>query len=244
MATHIPSLTPRAFLQPMSSQTLQVQRGQRPLSPPEVKRQDFSDFEDGESLTNTRATSRGSVLADRDEDRPPLPTSAAVPMPLPAVVLNTHGSSDERDTSHGDAQIDGTPMAHHSSRDNLQQATERRPMVRQTTSQRSYPQGAKAERRGRSPRSMVSSFRQASMRGADWSNTHEKLASRETLPNPAVDHSLPNSPKEDAGRNYQYFSGNTVFFWGGRFQNTRSRPISVFTALLVIVPAILFFVFS
>ncbi|MCJ1299128.1 Eukaryotic peptide chain release factor GTP-binding subunit [Hypocenomyce scalaris] len=49
----------------------------------------------------------------------------------------------------------------------------------------------------------------------------------------------------DAGlRNYQYFSGNTVFCWGGRLQNTRDRPMNLATGFLVILPSVLFLVFS
>ncbi|RMZ78305.1 hypothetical protein DV737_g3917, partial [Chaetothyriales sp. CBS 132003] len=46
------------------------------------------------------------------------------------------------------------------------------------------------------------------------------------------------------GRNYEYFEGNTVFFLGGRFQNARDRPISIATAVMLLLPAILFFIFS
>lgn len=45
-------------------------------------------------------------------------------------------------------------------------------------------------------------------------------------------------------KNWQHFTGNTVFCWGGRLQNTRDRPVSAGTAILVILPTILFFVFE
>lgn len=50
--------------------------------------------------------------------------------------------------------------------------------------------------------------------------------------------------KPKLGRNYEYFEGNTVFAAGGRLQNTRHRPISIATALAVVIPAILFLVYS
>jgi len=50
--------------------------------------------------------------------------------------------------------------------------------------------------------------------------------------------------KENLGRNYEYFTGNTKFFWGGRLQNARDRPVVLATALIIIIPAILFFIFS
>ena len=51
-------------------------------------------------------------------------------------------------------------------------------------------------------------------------------------------------PVNHHDKNWQHFTGNTVFCWGGRLQNTRDRPVSVGTALLVIVPSVLFFVFE
>lgn len=46
------------------------------------------------------------------------------------------------------------------------------------------------------------------------------------------------------GKNYEFFQGNTVFCLGGRFENTKSRPINIATGTMVIVPCVLFFVFS
>ncbi|KAF2452443.1 DHHC palmitoyltransferase-domain-containing protein, partial [Lineolata rhizophorae] len=46
------------------------------------------------------------------------------------------------------------------------------------------------------------------------------------------------------GKNYEYFTGNTVFCWGGRLQNARDRPINIATGILVLAPAGLFFGFS
>jgi palmitoyltransferase ZDHHC9/14/18 len=46
------------------------------------------------------------------------------------------------------------------------------------------------------------------------------------------------------GHNYEYFDGNTVFCFGGRFQNTRSRPVNLGTGFVVLLPGVLFFVFS
>lgn len=52
------------------------------------------------------------------------------------------------------------------------------------------------------------------------------------------------SKRTFVGKNYQFFQGNTVFCFGGRFENTKSRPINVATGGLVVIPCILFFVFS
>jgi palmitoyltransferase ZDHHC9/14/18 len=49
--------------------------------------------------------------------------------------------------------------------------------------------------------------------------------------------------KAPLGRIYEYFLGNTVFCFGGRLQNTKSRPINIATGSFVVIPAVLFFVF-
>jgi palmitoyltransferase ZDHHC9/14/18 len=46
------------------------------------------------------------------------------------------------------------------------------------------------------------------------------------------------------GKNYEYFLGNTLFCGGGRFQNSRDKPVNIATGLLVVVPSALFFAFS
>lgn len=46
------------------------------------------------------------------------------------------------------------------------------------------------------------------------------------------------------GRNWEYFLGNTVFCMGGRLQNTKARPVNIATGAFVILPCILFFIFS
>jgi len=50
--------------------------------------------------------------------------------------------------------------------------------------------------------------------------------------------------KAELGKNHEYFTGNTVFFWGGRLQNARDKPVVLITAIIIILPAILFFIFS
>jgi palmitoyltransferase ZDHHC9/14/18 len=77
---------------------------------------------------------------------------------------------------------------------------------------------------------------------------HEKLPSNASSPQTQAD--LKAAVKRelkknyDMGKNYEYFTGNTRFFMGGRFQNTRDRPINAGTFLGIIVTAVLFFVFE
>jgi palmitoyltransferase ZDHHC9/14/18 len=101
---------------------------------------------------------------------------------------------------------------------------------------------------GKSPRSFKSSFilpnregRSSQMRPQQG---HEKLASAESSPRMARKEATKQVVKRELGKNYQYFSGNTVFCWGGRLQNTRDRPVNIATGILFLVPVGLFFGFS
>lgn len=78
------------------------------------------------------------------------------------------------------------------------------------------------------------------------SEHHQSLHSEPTSPaNAPSKQPLPvaESPK-GKGKNYQYYAGNMHFFFGGRLLNARLKPQPVITALLVILPAALFFGFS
>lgn len=54
----------------------------------------------------------------------------------------------------------------------------------------------------------------------------------------------PSTAKGALGKNHEYFEGNTVFWWGGRMQNARDRPVNIATGIVLVLPAILFFVYS
>jgi palmitoyltransferase ZDHHC9/14/18 len=109
----------------------------------------------------------------------------------------------------------------------------------------------------RTPRSFRSSFLHPKGEGSgDGSNRSmpgaEKLASNASSPQftPTASSSRDNKAKiakakaSSAGRNYEYFEGNTVFCIGGRLQNTRHRPINIATGTLTVIPCVFFFVFS
>ncbi|KAH8703817.1 putative DHHC zinc finger membrane protein [Talaromyces proteolyticus] len=54
----------------------------------------------------------------------------------------------------------------------------------------------------------------------------------------------PPVPPANLGKNYEYFTGNTVFWGNGRFQNSRDKPVNIATGTMVVLPSVLFFVFS
>jgi len=47
-----------------------------------------------------------------------------------------------------------------------------------------------------------------------------------------------------AGKNYQFFPGNTLFCLGGRWQTAKDLPMNILTSFLVVIPSGLFFGFS
>lgn len=73
---------------------------------------------------------------------------------------------------------------------------------------------------------------------------HERLSSAASSPRSVEMKGAQSAPKRDLGKNYEYFSGNTVFWGSGRFQNSRDKPINIATAIFVALPAGLFLGYS
>lgn len=110
----------------------------------------------------------------------------------------------------------------------------------------------------KSPRSFRSSFLMASKSDQDQSRNRstdgaEKLSSEVSSPqmNAFDSHGRRRrtaeqiqSQKRDIGRVFEYFEGNTRFFLGGRWQNTKQRPINIATGVFVLIPCVLFYVFE
>jgi palmitoyltransferase ZDHHC9/14/18 len=242
--SHAPSLTSHAFFRPMSSQRLQAQRGSRPVLGPHGLSEDGSAEGGGSSLArnsvNSNQTTRLPVIV-ADSDRPP--PSRGTEM--------TEQETAERRT------VTTSPTQGHHPTASLTESV--RPLQRGTGNSKglslnidkSYKNGNGLPTPSKSPRSFRSSFLLPT-RGEPPSNSpnrsnqgREKLASVASSPGlTPVDApgKPPKSPK--LGKNYEYFTGNTVFCWGGRLQNTRDKPISIATGSFVVIPSVLFFAFS
>jgi palmitoyltransferase ZDHHC9/14/18 len=107
----------------------------------------------------------------------------------------------------------------------------------------------------KSPRSFRSSFllagksEQGQNRSTDGA---EKLSSNASSPNlqsairqnNADTQAHAPAPVKARGRVYQYFDGNTVFCFGGRWQNSKQQPINIATGIFVVTPCVLFFIFE
>lgn len=241
--THVPSLTSSAFFRPMSSQRLQAQRNQRPMSnmaPTSAPGQD----------TNT--TGFGAA-GNRQSNG-----SETIIQGPPGVVGLHH---DERPTSRG---TDITDMPDRNTSNNSPEGGETfrsrgesevplsgpdipsaKPMHLDLA--RPYRASASNLPPQKSPRSFRSSFALATRQSPMRSNTgHEKLESNPSTPRMSQGAVAAQKAEvmEELGKNYEYFTGNTVFFFGGRLQNARERPINLATGLAMVLPAALFLGFS
>ena len=74
-------------------------------------------------------------------------------------------------------------------------------------------------------------------------NGHERLPSATSTQQEAKEHAKLKT-KQNLGKRYEYFPGNTVFCLGGRLQNTREKPINIATAIFLLVPIALYFPYT
>ncbi|KAH8802752.1 DHHC palmitoyltransferase-domain-containing protein [Xylogone sp. PMI_703] len=242
--THVPSIASTAFFRPMSSQRLQAQRsGSRPLT---VTQQGLSEDGSVEGSVGARHSYNSGPIGESVQDDGEYITPPSRGSDL------TEGETVERTTN-------ASPATGHFPTNSIAESV--RPLQRNNplnskglslNIDKGYMLGG-APTPSKSPRSFRSSFLMPGNRddGPATPNrsTHgaEKLASAASSPGLTSIH--PPKPtsatlKQNLGRNYQYFAGNTVFTAGGRLQNSRDKPINIATGFLVIIPSVLFFVFS
>ncbi|KAK7740699.1 Eukaryotic peptide chain release factor GTP-binding subunit [Cytospora paraplurivora] len=248
--SHVPSVSSHAFFRPMSSQKLQAQRGAaRPTTMGRTP--EAIDTQINETVTTTiganvirhsiqsQPTSPGRQFADEE-----LPQSRGTEMTAP----ETANTSPTGHYPHGSVSESVRPL--HKSKD----AAENKGLA--VNLDKSYKNPAQPS--PLTPHSFRSSFLLPgrSNQGENASNREfeggEKLGSVASSPGIAEEVALPRPQtarpakpvKRDMGRNWEYFLGNTVFCMGGRFQNTRSRPVNIATGAIIVIPSILFFVFS
>ena len=220
--THVPSLASHAFFRPMSSQRLQAQRSARPArfdhGPTSLDgSSDTGSITNRRSLVSNLTNPRGtSNLQDHEKPPPSMETAFT--------------EQDDRGTVNASPTDNATVQSIGESE---------RPLQDQALNARFTHNNFDRENNG-SPKSFRANFHRPANTRMDTQG-HERLSSSNDSPT-FIKHtqSLPSKP----GVNYQYFSGNTVFIWKGRFQNTRDRPINIATVVIVLLPCILFLVFS
>jgi palmitoyltransferase ZDHHC9/14/18 len=243
--THVPSLTSNAFFRPMSSQRLQAQRGGS--RPPTMSQQGLSEdgsAEGGSSVARhsfvSNQTAKQEPATQEDGDGPPPPSRGTEMTELETAGRITSNTS---------------PTQGHHPTGSLSESV--RPLQRNTANpkglslniDKNYKNGGGLPTPKKSPISFRSGFLKPT-RGDATNSPNRSNQGREKLSSVASSPALTpvDAPKEmkrqRLGTNHQYFTGNTVFCWGGRLQNTRHKPINIATGLFVIVPSILFYTFS
>lgn len=237
--THVP-LAAHGFFRPMSSQRLQQQRNQRPTSllghsslhADNVRDSTASSYR--QSVGSTQTTRGQTSVGLHELDQPP--PSRGTDM--------TDRDMPDRTTANT------TPTGAETVRSRDESITPlQRPRPQHLNLANTHANDAgKLPTPGKSPRSFRSSFMMPSRDGRSAQmrvhQGHEKLTSAESSPRLDRRESTKQAVKRELGKNYQFFSGNTAFCWGGRLQNTRDRPVNAATAIMIILPAALFFGFS
>ena len=233
--THVPSITSHAFFRPMSSQRLQAQRAGR--STTTVHTTATGDYSDAAS--NPQRLSIGSIpalpqhLLPQQEHELPPPSRGTVN------TVVTQPDGPDRTTNSTSPSHFGTVRSATESVTPLQSRAANKGLA--LDQQTKIPPKTQ-----RSMGSFRSSFLVPSRGTAQTKSsgqTREELSSTASSPRSAT--TKPQAEvKRNMGKNHQYFSGNTVFCWGGRLQNSRHRPINIITGLIVLIPGVLFLVFS
>ena len=223
--THVPSLAAHGFFRPMSSQRLQAQRGGRPTTTGQSITSDDGYSEVGSnmnrhSLASNVTSQRGPLIRHDNDVRP-----------------------RSRETEFTEADEAGRSLGE-----------SERPLRNRSIDPRPYPslgRGTKQDSNARFPvQKSQGSFRTSYLLPnredtptRNMSPGHEQLSSAATSPR-FTQSKISDPPSPKPGFNYQYFSGNTVFCFGGRLQNARSMPVNIATGLLVVLPSVLFFAYS
>lgn len=263
--SHVPSLTSHAFFHPMSSQKLQAQRsGTRPtMLLRQHSRGDIELSRDGRSVTRQSVTSdftnpqmmsrlaQSQSAYDSEQLRPPGSRGTEA--------TDLDGGADR-------VTANTSPTYGHYPTGSLSESV--RPLQKKPGEGRNNSLTVRVDRNYKSrdnlptpvrtPRSFRSSFMLPTRNGSPQTGVNRDIQGGEKLESVA---STPQLSPADAvaptanasngekmavavGRNFEFFEGNTVFFLGGRFQNTRSTPINIATGSLVVIPSILWFAFS
>ena len=234
--THAPSVTPRGFLAPMSSQKLQAHRAPRPSSYIYSRPR----FEENPHLEEDAESKRNSMGSQLTSQGPFADTSQQENVPPSRGTDTTEWTNYDRTMDY----VHGDDSSVQQSTDNWERQQETAQPLENDTHEK---QNEAFERK--SPKGIIENWKRSSKlssgtRRQGRADGHAKLPSG-TASSDSRDKDLEKQAKEpDLGRNWEYFTGNTIFFWGGRIQNARERPMNILTGLIMVIPSILFFVYS
>lgn len=235
--THIPSLTAQAFFRPMSSQRLQAHRGGRPLTKGTASStDDWNDqtSQNRRSLISNSTIQQGS-LPQVDLEVPP---SRGTEFTDP--IISDRNTSNASPTGNTTVRSLGESVRLLRDRDQKD-----KPRPSHLNLGANFSEHHAQDMPPKSPLSFLSLQNKGSAHNNHNNHDprgHERLSSAGSSPGPMdVKKEL---PRGNLGKNWEYFVGNTLFCFGGRFLNSRDKPINIATGFLVVVPSGLFFGFS
>lgn len=259
--SHVPSLTSGAFFRPMSSQKLQAQRGAAARSVPmnqqlHTQPVNIDDNETDMGGSVIDGASGGNIQNIAQLQRKLSGGESMRPPPSRGTEMTDQETFD-RLTANASPTTGHYPAG--SMSDSVRPLQGRSDQNRHISVNvdRSYRDLAGLPSPVKSTRSFRSSFllpgkveQAQSSRNRDTEGA-EKLSSTASSPRfPRVEsHSGPrplaaDSQGKSGGRAHQYFDGNTVFCFGGRWQNTKHTPINIATGAFVVIPCALFYGFE
>ncbi|OJK00713.1 hypothetical protein ASPACDRAFT_77605 [Aspergillus aculeatus ATCC 16872] len=232
--SHIPSLTAQGFFRPMSSQRLQAHRG-RPMTKGTTT--DTSD-EWGEHGSQNRQSLISNSTAPRDS-LPPIdqepPPSRGTEFTDPIIPDRTASNASPMGNTTGRSIGESAKLIH-----DRERAYKLKPPQLNLGVDHGNPIAPDAPQR--SPLSFLSLQNRNHVQEAR-DRAHERLSSAGSTP-ASIEKHPPTTQRSRLGKNYEYFVGNTIFFGGGRLQNSRDKPVNIATGLFVVVPSALFFAYS
>lgn len=252
--THVPSITANAFFHPMSSQRLQAQRGPRPSTkgqlPSIASRNESNRSNEGDTPPNRQSI--GSLKTGAQEQGPLIHQETEAVPPSRGTDFTEHEYAPDRTTAtaspngEGEGEGEGTVQSLDDSVRPLHNGLSNNKPTHLNLDN-TYRQGSGTHSPlQESPNSFRSNFLRSSKSDPPPTNGAPNHSGMDfySASQKSTQSQMPQQDKVDTGRNYQYFSGNTAFCWGGRLQNTRERPLNLATGFLVILPCVLFFVYS
>lgn len=228
--THVPSLTAQGFLRPMSSSRLQQQR--------------LSNLRAARAAREASRSAASAEPLPDDEDNRSVRSGPYVSMPKlhrPTTSITTGYTESEAPenydsaSQHGRSEADNEYFRGHS--------PDKRHVPAPLDLRNSLKVGPSQDQSLRSPHSFRSGL---SIGGKQvFPPSHQHLPSNEPSPRYQEMQEKQYIAQQSAlGKNYEYFEGNNIFWLGGRIQNARDRPFNILTGILIVMPSILFFIFS
>lgn len=236
--SHVPSFTPQAFFRPMSSQRLQAHR--RPSQVPQEAYTGTTEAAADENGLNRRSLISNSTfhLGAHASDLE-VPPSRGTEFTDP--IVSDRNTSNASPTGNTTIRSLGESVK-------LLHEREKKSAPERLNINRTVQTGSLHDPPQKSPLSFRSGFLAIHNKSDDpqrpTSGGHERLSSvASSSPRSMKDHKAC-APPANLGKNYEYFTGNTVFWGSGRFQNSRDKPVNIATGILIVLPVGLFLGYS